>query len=138
MILPEETLSASTKAVNFISINMVGGGRYGSTQATMLSLQFLIEYFQEHGGKVSQGEIELASDGVVLQSVPLADHKGYTIDYSEGAQHLFDMKYSSIAGKTVDLSLQIVDLPTNPNQYQIGASYSAKYWDRDPPSMTSD
>jgi hypothetical protein len=48
------------------------------------------------------------------------------------------MKYSSIAGKTVDLSLQIVDLPANPNQYQIGASYSAKYWDRDPPSMTSD
>lgn len=45
MILPEETLSASTKAVNFISTSMVGGGRYGSTQATMLSLQFLIEYF---------------------------------------------------------------------------------------------
>jgi hypothetical protein len=62
---------------------MVGTGRFGSTQGTMLSLKFLIEYFKEHGSKISEGHLDLTTGGELIDSVSLAEHKGYVIDYSE-------------------------------------------------------
>ena len=89
-ILPAETMVETTLAVQYISINMVGGGRYGSTQATMLSLQLIIEFFNLNGGKVSQGEIVLSVDDDIVDSVELASHEGYVIDYSNGLNDYFN------------------------------------------------
>lgn len=35
------------------------------------------------------------------------------------------------------MQLQIVDLPPDPNLFQVGTSYYARYWDRDPSDITS-
>jgi hypothetical protein len=139
LIIPDETLTQTTLAVQYISINMVGGGRYGTTQGTMLSLQLLIDYFHENGSKIVQGEIELTAGSNLVQSVALADHAGYVIDYSEDLSTYIDDNYpgAALAGQSLDLTLSIVDLPPSPNKYSIGASYYARYWDRDPPDVTS-
>lgn len=139
LIIPDETLSETTLAVQYISINMVGGGRFGTTQGTMLSLQLLIDYFQENGSKIVQGEIELTAGGNFVQSVALADHTGYVIDYSDELSTFVDENYpgATLAGQSLDLTLRVVDLPPSPYKYSLGASYYARYWDRDPPDVTS-
>ena len=139
-ILPAETMVETTLAVQYISINMVGGGRYGSTQATMLSLQLIIEFFNLNGGKVSQGELVLSVDDAIVISVELSRHEGYVIDYSDGLNDYFKENFpgSEVAGRTIDFDLNIVDLPSDPNKYSIGASFYARYWDRNPPNVLSD
>lgn len=60
---PADFASQSNMAFKFISSNIQGGGRYGSTQATILALRSLVKYSEVYGGLAGSGTIVVKVDG---------------------------------------------------------------------------
>jgi len=56
--------------VKFVVSSMSKGGRYGSTQSTVLCLQALNRYLDEKSGVRGEGQFVLTVDGAEVAAVP--------------------------------------------------------------------
>ena len=121
-------------AVSYIIQQAKDGGRYGSTQATVLSLQALVRYSQVFGGVRGSGNFVMYANDSKIHSIPFDETQGIgKLDFSKKVNEFYS-KASCLGHLT--LNLKIEDYKYNKNNEGFHLSYLVQvdYKDTLPPT----
>jgi len=83
-------------AIGFILSSVKNGGRFGSTQSTVLSLKALVRYTQIYQGISGSGSFVLYLNGEKVKSVDFSDQESGALsklDFSEDFYNYYQRKY---------------------------------------------
>lgn len=102
-------------AIGFILNSIKNGGRFGSTQSTVLSLKALVRYTQIYQGIKGKGSFVLYMNGERVKSVEFSDEeKGNLskLDFSEDFYNFYQKRFAGNTcgqGRRLNVRLAIED-----------------------------
>ena len=101
-------------AINWIVAQVKSGGRYGSTQATILSLKAITTYMENFASLNGNGTFVLRLNNTVAQSIAFTSDKRDVIMFNFTAL-MADSKFKQYfeAGKSLNVSIAIEDFQIN-------------------------
>ena len=87
-------------SIEYLLKSVKDGGRYGSTQATVLVLKTLVKYAKIYGGLKGSGSFVLYMDNQKVQSIDFSESNPMSnIDFSEALNSAFTQKFKDIGLK---------------------------------------
>lgn len=102
-------------AIGFILNSIKNGGRFGSTQSTVLSLKALVRYTQIYQGIQGSGSFVLYMDGERVKTVEFSDEAKDNLaklDFSEDFYNFYQRRYADNTcgqGRKLNVKLAIED-----------------------------
>lgn len=128
-------------------VQEVKEGRYGTTQASILSLKAITAYMNNFSGIDEDGEFVLSLNGEEISRKEFTPATKEAIDFDISDYIKEHQKDIFAAGANLKFELRIetnssqsdsVDLATNErNGFKLSYSLNVKYWDLTPPSSDS-
>lgn len=126
------------KAVKFIMKSVEKGGRYGSTQATVLSLQALVQYTKKFGGIKGKGDFVVSVNNKEINRFRFNELAAQTtnIDFSKALSKYFE---KADLTKKYDIKVEVQNYLFNLKNQGFRISYllEAEYADSQPKSATN-
>lgn len=95
-----------TPAINWIVSSVKSGGRYGSTQATILSLKAITTYMQNFASINGKGDFVLRLNGTAVQTVTFTSDKKDAIMF-DFAKLMSDQPQYFKAGRDLQISISL-------------------------------
>jgi len=128
-------------AINWLVAQVKSGGRYGSTQATILSLKAITSYMQNFASINGKGNFVLRLNGQVAQTISFTAEKKDAINFDlvpfftkDGFKGFFDI------GKTVNINIALENYQANPGEtkdFRVNYAFTFNYYDSTPQSVSS-
>jgi len=128
-------------AINWLVAQVKSGGRYGSTQATILSLKAITSYMQNFASINGKGNFVLRLNGQVAQTISFTSDKKDAISFDLTSLMRSD-KFKALftAGKTVDINIALENYQANPGEtkdFRVNYAFTFNYYDSTPQSVSS-
>lgn len=128
-------------AIGFILGSIKNGGRFGSTQSTVLSLKALVRYTQIYQGIQGSGSFVLYLDGEKVKSVDFSDQeKGNLskLDFSEDFYEYYQRRYAGNTcgqGRKMNIKFAIENYrPSNDDGFALSYLISVDFLNAAPKS----
>ena len=123
-----------TPAVDWLVRQVKSGGRYGSTQATILSLKAITTYMQNFASINGQGDFVLRLNGTAVQTIVFTSDKKDAILF-DFAKLLREQPQYFKPGRELKLSISLENFQVDPNEskdFKVNYAFTFNYYDTTP------
>ncbi len=130
-----------TPAVNWLVAQVKAGGRYGSTQATILALKAITSYMQNFANLNGDGTFALRINGQVVQSISFTPKSKEAIEF-DFASIMTNSKFSGFfkPGRKLNISISLDNFKPAPGEtrdFRVNYAFSFNYYDQTPESSSN-
>ena len=129
------------KAVDWLVSSVKSGGRYGSTQATILALKAITSFMENFANLNGNGNFVLRLNDQVAQTISFTPKSKEAIEFDFSAlmkNPLFADTFK--AGRSVKISIGLenfVPTPGETKDFRVNYAFSLNYFDTTPESVSS-
>ena len=134
-------------SIEYLLKSVKDGGRYGSTQATVLVLKTLVKYAKIYGGLKGSGSFVLYMDNSPVKSIDFSESNPMTnIDFSLALNNAYSQKYlknlvssSASAGSSVELKIKLENYSYNTEKkgFRLSSLITVDFTNKAPRSVSN-